>query len=110
MTRIAAEPHVESFYTTLWLGALMLAGNAALDPFPDDLDELVGAGGGTTVLGSVTPFSADRSASFVLAVSAPARDLVMRGSARLRLAQQPIAADRLLPDPLAVTLGEPAWR
>lgn len=35
------EPQVESFYAALWLGALMLAGNAAFDPFPDELDDLV---------------------------------------------------------------------
>jgi hypothetical protein len=32
--------HPAAFYTTLWIGALMLAGNAALDPFPAELDEL----------------------------------------------------------------------
>jgi hypothetical protein len=30
---------VEDFYVTLWLGALMLAGNRVLDPLPDDLGE-----------------------------------------------------------------------
>jgi len=35
-----ADPNVESFYTTLWLGALMLAGNSSFDPFPDELVDL----------------------------------------------------------------------
>ena len=35
-----ADPDVESFYATLWLGALMLAGNTAFEPFPDELDDL----------------------------------------------------------------------
>ena len=33
------EPELESFNTALWLGALMLAGNAELEPVPDKLDE-----------------------------------------------------------------------
>jgi len=42
MTLIYADvdPNVESFYATLWLGALMLAGNSSFDPFPDELDDL----------------------------------------------------------------------
>jgi hypothetical protein len=37
------HPHpagLEDFCTTLWLGALMLAGNAVFEPFPDDLELL----------------------------------------------------------------------
>jgi hypothetical protein len=30
----------EDFYAALWIGALLLAGGAAIDAFPDDLDEL----------------------------------------------------------------------
>lgn len=37
---IEPEPAPEDFYAALWLGALMLAGDAAIDPFPDELDEL----------------------------------------------------------------------
>jgi hypothetical protein len=41
LIRTDAEPNWSPpFCTTLWLGALMLAGNVALDPFPDELHEL----------------------------------------------------------------------
>ena len=35
-----AEPELESFYTTLWIGALLLAANPAFDAFPDELGEV----------------------------------------------------------------------
>lgn len=34
------EPVVEGVYVTLWLGALMLAGNREFEPFPDEFGEL----------------------------------------------------------------------
>lgn len=30
----------DAFYITLWIGALVLAGDPNYDPFPDELDEL----------------------------------------------------------------------
>jgi hypothetical protein len=37
---VEPEPAPEAFYTALWIGALLLAGNAAIDAFPVELDEL----------------------------------------------------------------------
>lgn len=63
-------------------------------------------------VGRVTPFPANRPGSFLLAVPDAARKLLSRcgGQLSLRLALQPIAADRALAEPLRVTIAEPAWR
>ena len=37
---LAPEFCPEDFYTALWIGALLRAGGAAVNAFPDDLDEL----------------------------------------------------------------------
>jgi hypothetical protein len=48
----------------------------------------------------------------VLGIPDAARQLLARrdGPRSLRLALQPIAADRPLAEPLRVTLADPAWR
>ena len=63
-------------------------------------------------IGSVTPYPASNPGSFVLGVPEPARKALSRGDGQLalRLALQPIAADRPLAEPLRVTLGDPIWR
>jgi hypothetical protein len=38
----AVSAHLE-FYAALWIGVLLVAGGAAVDAFPDDLDELARA-------------------------------------------------------------------
>jgi hypothetical protein len=37
---IEPEPASEDFYTALWIGALQIAGDTAIDAFPAELDEL----------------------------------------------------------------------
>jgi hypothetical protein len=37
---ITRESAPNDFYAALWIGALLLAGNAAVDAFPAELDEL----------------------------------------------------------------------
>ena len=37
---LVPEFRPEDFYAALWIGALLLAGGAAIDAFPDDLDAL----------------------------------------------------------------------
>jgi hypothetical protein len=74
-----------------------------------------GAGGTGAIeqtIGSVTPYPPTRPGSFALGVPEAARRTLARsdGQLSLRLALQPIAADRPLADPLRVTLGDPAWR
>jgi hypothetical protein len=72
------------------------------------------AGGAPSVqlLGSVTPYPPTRPGRFVLGVPDAARQLLARpgGALRLRLALQPVAADRPLVGPLRVTLADPTWR
>lgn len=34
------NPDVESIYTTVWIGSLLLAGNPGFDAFPDELTEI----------------------------------------------------------------------
>lgn len=75
---------------------------------------LTWSGGGNTVeetIGTVSPYPATQPGSFVLTVPEAARKWLARsdGQLALRLALQPIAADRPLADPLRVTIGEPAW-
>lgn len=63
-------------------------------------------------LGSVTPYPATQPGRFVLGIPDAARHLLARRDGRLslRLALQPIAADRPLVEPLRVTLAVPAWQ
>ena len=63
-------------------------------------------------IGRVTPYPATQPGSFMLAVPEAARRLVSRsgGQLTLRLALQPITAERPLAEPLRVTLAHPAWR
>lgn len=63
-------------------------------------------------IGVVTPFPPAEPGSFALGVPGAARSLLSRreGQLTLRLSLQPIAADRVLAEPLQVTLGEPTWR
>lgn len=72
------------------------------------------AGGAPSVqpLGSVTPYPPTRPGRFVLAVPDAARPLLARpgGALSVRLALQPVAADRPLVEPLRVTLAGPTWR
>lgn len=73
------------------------------------------ASGGAPIeqtLGSVTPYPATQPGSFVLDVPGAARRMLARSDGRLslRLALQPVAADRPLAEPLRVTLADPAWR
>lgn len=72
------------------------------------------SGGGPIVqpVGNVAPYPATQPGRFVLGVPDAARQLLARrdGPLRLRLALQPIAADRPLAEPLRVTLADPAWR
>lgn len=75
---------------------------------------LIWTGNGTTAeetIGTVSPFPATQPGSFVLTVPDAARKWLARGDGQLalRLALQPVAADRPLADPLRVTIGEPAW-
>ncbi len=64
------------------------------------------------ILGSITPYPATQPGSFVLDVPDAARRMLARSDGRLslRLALQPVAADRRLAEPLRVTLADPAWR
>ena len=76
---------------------------------------LAWSGGGSTVeetIGTVSPYPATQPGSFVLTVPEAARKWLGRtdGQLALRLALQPVAADRPLADPLRVTIGDPAWR
>jgi len=73
------------------------------------------AAGATAIeepIGSVAPYPASNPGSFVLGVPEAARKALSRGDGTLalRLALQPIAADRPLAEPLRVTLGDPIWR
>jgi hypothetical protein len=63
-------------------------------------------------LGNVTPYPATQPGSFVLGVPDAARRMLARsdGQLSLRLALQPVPADRPLAEPLRVTLADPAWR
>jgi hypothetical protein len=75
---------------------------------------LTWSGGGSTTeetIGTVSPYPATQPGSFVLTVPEAARRWLARsdGQLALRLALQPVAADRPLADPLRVTIGEPAW-
>jgi hypothetical protein len=71
------------------------------------------SGGGPIVqpLGNVTPYPPSRPGRFVIGVPEAARQLLARrgGALSLRLALQPVAADRPLAEPLRVTLADPAW-
>lgn len=73
-----------------------------------------GSGGGPIVqpLGNVSPYPPTRPGRFVLGVSEAARQLLARrdGALSVRLALQPVAADRPLVEPLRVTLAAPAWQ
>ena len=77
---------------------------------------LIWNGGGNSgaieeAIGTVSPYPATQPGSFVLTVPEAARKWLSRtdGQLALRLALQPVAADRPLADPLRVTIGEPAW-
>jgi hypothetical protein len=63
-------------------------------------------------LGSVTPYPPTQPGRFVLGVPDAARQLLARrdGVLSVRLALQPVAADRPLVEPLRVTLADPTWR
>jgi len=63
-------------------------------------------------IGSVTPYPATQPGSFALTVPEAARKSLARGDGQLalRVVLLPIAADRALPEPLRVTLGDPVWR
>jgi hypothetical protein len=37
---VEPEPAPEDFYTALWIGALLIAGDTAIDAFPGELNEL----------------------------------------------------------------------
>jgi hypothetical protein len=62
-------------------------------------------------IGTVSPYPATQPGSFVLTIPEAARKWLSRtdGQLSLRLSLQPIASDRPLPDPLRVTIGDPAW-
>jgi len=93
--RRIANPGAQAF--SVWLG--LVAGGP-------------GEPGRFVELGSLTPFPADRTGRYLLAIPEPARAVLERcePGTRLRVSLAPVSPDRPLPTSLEVVLAEPVWR